>query len=595
MNKSRALSGGHRGHQRLKPTTAERSLSSSLDSSSLRSSNLAMSRREIINSARSNVPSARDNMSSSGRRSQHHHQKKKKIPVPSGSGISRDTLSSATKRKPTGEQPSHQPPSVTPTGMIRSQTYTISPASQTSSSSTQQRISSSRSRPSTSSTVAAGKRSTSRGSHPRESPRSTNFERPTSHLGLSFNSGSRLQSAKSKSEPERKHWFELPNPILPKIPPKGSCLSTIVETSNHNLQSPSRGDNHQVGALLTSISTIWRKKQLYDVVLAIGQHRLGAHKLILAASSEYFYDLFTREEDNLEEEQFMYTLKGINFETMRLLLESMYTCNLIVTSENVESILNAATYLRIPSALESCSNFLIRNLDVSSCLVTIALAQVFELNDVAEKACKLAAKNFLEIAEMEEFLELTESMLLMLIRRDDLEVDSELQVFEALLRWIDVDRDQRLAHAEKLLENIRLPLIKPPDLVDHVESVDFLMGIPPCEALVKEALHYHCLPQRQAVLQSCRTTPRSSVKTTTLVGLGGHPRRAKDPVSSSMEYYNPTERKWKTLTHMKQPRHHHAGNGFVKIVCLFIFNTSSAIETKENECMYVSRLKTQFI
>ena len=299
---------------------------------------------------------------------------------------------------------------------------------------------------------------------------------------------------------------------------------------------------------------------MFDVVLAIGPHRLGAHKIILAAASGYFYELFTREEDNQDgDEQFMYTLKGISYETMRALLESVYTCQLVVNSENVERILNAATYLKIPAALDSCSDFLIRNLNSESCLVTIALAQVFELAGVAEQAGKLAANNFPQISEREEFMELTDSMLQLIIQRDDLEVKSELQVFEALLRWIDIDRDERLAYAERLLVHIRLPLIRPTDLVDFVESVDFMMDIPSCEALVKEALHYHCLPHRQSLLQTIRTTPRSSGKVTTLVTLGGHPRHAKDPVSNRVEYYNPEEKIWKKITHMKQPRHHHAG------------------------------------
>ena len=53
----------------------------------------------------------------------------------------------------------------------------------------------------------------------------------------------------------------------------------------------------------------------------------------------------------------------------------------------------------------------------------------------------------------------------------------------------------------ELLQHVRFPLISPAALVDHVESVDYLEGVPECEALVKEALHYHCLPARQSLLQ----------------------------------------------------------------------------------------------
>ena len=171
----------------------------------------------------------------------------------------------------------------------------------------------------------------------------------------------------------------------------------------------------------------------------------------------------------------------------------------------------------------------------------------------------MASRNFSLVADTPDFLELPEKTLMTLISRDDLVVDTELSVFQAMLRWIDVYREVRLDHASLLLENVRLPMIKPPDLVDHVESVEYLMRLPECEALVKEALHYYCLPLRQSIMQSKRTTPRSTVHLTTMVALGGHPRLAKQPVGNVLTYYNSNTNEWRMLSKMIHPRHHHAG------------------------------------
>lgn len=79
--------------------------------------------------------------------------------------------------------------------------------------------------------------------------------------------------------------------------------------------------------------------------------------------------------------------------------------------------------------------------------------------------------------------------------------DDELDVFRSMLIWIDHERVERLEHAANLMTAIRLPLLPASVIVDSVESVEYLMNIPECQTLVKEALHYHCMPARQSVLQ----------------------------------------------------------------------------------------------
>ncbi|XP_033634262.1 kelch-like protein diablo [Asterias rubens] len=358
-----------------------------------------------------------------------------------------------------------------------------------------------------------------------------------------------------------------PNKAPVSNPPKGMVLSeppelqlklsTLLEVSHPNVVLPSSDALHSEHVLV-AMAALWKKKQLNDVVLAIGPHRIGTHKLILAACSGYFLELFTKDGVGDSDDEFLYTLHGISFETLKLLLEAMYTGHFSVDSSRLEEILSAAVYLKLSFALKICSDFMIGSLNTHTCLRTLGLATVFGLTRVIDKAFEMASRNFSLVADTPDFLELPEKTLMTLISRDDLVVDTELSVFQAMLRWIDVYREVRLDHASLLLENVRLPMIKPPDLVDHVESVEYLMRLPECEALVKEALHYYCLPLRQSIMQSKRTTPRSTVHLTTMVALGGHPRLAKQPVGNVLMYYNSNTNEWRMLSKMIHPRHHHA-------------------------------------
>ncbi|XP_033109755.1 kelch-like protein 20 [Anneissia japonica] len=329
--------------------------------------------------------------------------------------------------------------------------------------------------------------------------------------------------------------------------------------SNHSCECS------QASAVLHVMAELWREKQLNDVVLAVGKRKIGAHKLVLSACSYYFRKVFTQ--DTEEEELFEYTLHGIEYDTLVVLLDFIYTTQLRVSFRNVEEILKAANYLKIDLAIDICCHYLKDNLCRETCVKTLSLMSNFDMPDIEEAACKVIATNFLFASRSEEFTFLPFNSLLLLISRDDLIVDTELQVFEAVLSWIDVDQEKRLEYVVKLLENVRLPMIKPPDLVDHVEPK--IMKFPSCEELLKEALHYHCLPLRQSILQSPRTAPRSMLKLLTVVAIGGHPRLAKELVSQTVRYFNPMTEEWKTLTVMTQPKHHHAVvnlGGFLYVV-----------------------------
>jgi len=69
-------------------------------------------------------------------------------------------------------------------------------------------------------------------------------------------------------------------------------------------------------------------------------------------------------------------------------------------------------------------------------------------------------------------------------------VSSEMDVFCALIRWLDHDRDGRLCHAPNLLQNaVRLQCISPERIVTNIETVDWLIdGVPECQVVTNEAM-----------------------------------------------------------------------------------------------------------
>jgi len=108
----------------------------------------------------------------------------------------------------------------------------------------------------------------------------------------------------------------------------------------------------------------------------------------------------------------------------------------------------------------------------------------------------VAAGRFMEVSQTPGFLCLPAERICHLLSEDTLIVHSELDVFCALLRWLDHDREGRLCHAAHLLQDaVRLHCISPECIVTKVEPVEWLFdAVPHCLVVINEAMRSVSLP-----------------------------------------------------------------------------------------------------
>jgi len=102
----------------------------------------------------------------------------------------------------------------------------------------------------------------------------------------------------------------------------------------------------------------------------------------------------------------------------------------------------------------------------------------------------MVADRFLDVSQTSEFTFLPPDRICQLLSDDMLIVNSELDVFCALVRWLDYDRDGRLCQAAHLLQDaVRLHCISPECIVSKVETVDWLFdAVPECQVVTNEAM-----------------------------------------------------------------------------------------------------------
>lgn len=145
---------------------------------------------------------------------------------------------------------------------------------------------------------------------------------------------------------------------------------------------------------------------------------------------------------------------------MHTLLSYIYLRKLNVTEDNVYKLLTTADYLSILGVLEICCEFLKSKLSPTNAIGIMLFARNHFCRNLAESAWQYVMRYFVSIAtQSEELLTLSLNDLQEIINADDLNVKSEETVWEAILRWINHDPEDRKKHIVSLMKCIRLGTI----------------------------------------------------------------------------------------------------------------------------------------
>lgn len=296
--------------------------------------------------------------------------------------------------------------------------------------------------------------------------------------------------------------------------------------SQHSLtERPPYRNQHHTQKAFETMNILRKQNLLCDVTLVAGATEVSAHKTVLASCSPYFYAMFT---GFTESRANKITLQGLDGTALSLLIDYVYSAEIQVTEDNVQTLLPAANLLQLSDVQEACCEFLQAQLHPSNCLGIRAFADLHGCLDLLAHCDTYIEQHFVEVTENEEFLALPANQVAHLISSDRLSVPSEEQVFEAVMNWVNQDLGNRESQLGSLMEHVRLPLLSQEYLVQRVEEEPLLKGNLPCKDFLIEAMKYHLLRADQKALYATpRTKPRTPVgRPKMLLVVGGQAPKA---------------------------------------------------------------------
>ncbi|XP_014701709.1 kelch-like protein 6 [Equus asinus] len=255
--------------------------------------------------------------------------------------------------------------------------------------------------------------------------------------------------------------------------------------------------------LQNGLETLRVENSLTDVILCVDIQEFSCHRVVLAAASNYFRAMFCNDLKEKYEKRII--IKGVDAETMHVLLDYTYTSKALITKQNVQRVLEAANLFQFLRMVDACASFLTEALNPENCVGILRLADTHSLDSLKKQVQSYIIQNFVQILNSEEFLELPVDTLYHILKSDDLYVTEEAQVFETVMSWVRHKQSERLCLLPYVLENVRLPLLDPWYFVETVEADPLIRQCPEVFPLLQEARMYH-LSGNEIISE--RTKPR---------------------------------------------------------------------------------------
>uniref|UniRef100_A0A673CGQ2 Kelch-like family member 33 n=1 Tax=Sphaeramia orbicularis TaxID=375764 RepID=A0A673CGQ2_9TELE len=181
------------------------------------------------------------------------------------------------------------------------------------------------------------------------------------------------------------------------------------------------------------------------------------HKVILAASSDYFRAMFTL--GMKESNQPFVNLPFLLASELEVLIGCSYSGILALSWSCVFEITSTALQLQYQPALSMCLNFLQQEINPQSCLDVASFANAYGMVQLLEVAEDFVLRQFQKVACTSKFKDLPAKQLLKYLNSLSLCVPSELVVFRAVVSWIQAKPKIRLRLAKELMKTIHFPLM----------------------------------------------------------------------------------------------------------------------------------------
>lgn len=256
---------------------------------------------------------------------------------------------------------------------------------------------------------------------------------------------------------------------------------------------------------ITEMHEMMKMGKFCDVTIQTENQQFPAHRVVLAVASPFFDKLFSSQPQGK-----VFVLQEIDNSAMGSLIDFCYSGKIEVDFKNFARILQGADILELKEVVNLCCSFLAARLNANNVVTVRICANYLKCDPLRLIADNFIWKNFRKCLLTDWFGRLDWDCLVNIIKRDELMVTKEEEVYEAVINWVKLLPEKRIAVFPRVLGHVRLTRLAPEYLFDVVSTEPLISISPECQQMVKEAYQYLLVSSRRHLLQHINNQPRRS-------------------------------------------------------------------------------------
>ena len=210
--------------------------------------------------------------------------------------------------------------------------------------------------------------------------------------------------------------------------------------------------------LLAQLYEMFQKTEFTKAILKDDEEscEIPVHGPLIGAASPAFLDMFRNELFSQEGQK--YRLKGLSSNTLNRFIRYIYTGEVTVDGATVKDLLQKSCSYKIPAIISACCDWLSSTMSAYNAIGIWHLARETEdTNNLERKAKAFIVENFTKVCEEDdEYYDVEYEDLKEIIQDDDLGVDCEEDVFNAVDAWVGADKEVRSRYFSDLFKCVRL-------------------------------------------------------------------------------------------------------------------------------------------
>ncbi|ELT93994.1 hypothetical protein CAPTEDRAFT_63624, partial [Capitella teleta] len=233
--------------------------------------------------------------------------------------------------------------------------------------------------------------------------------------------------------------------------------------------------------------------EMVDVVLVFEETRVKCHRLVLAASCDYFRRMF--QADMQERDAGEIPMKDVSSTTGLLLVEYLYSGNIQISAENAQELLAVSDRLLLTKLKKCAEEFLCEQVASTNCVSLKNLARLYGLETLIKVIHSYLHDHWKKLIDMEsEIDQLTEDDLIALLTTHGSDEGS----FLLLQKWVRSSQE-RTGRFMELLQNLELTLFSK-EFVCRTIMSDELMQNAKGMKIIQEAMESLVIADRNQSL-----------------------------------------------------------------------------------------------